>query len=370
MNRRAASNSPFPHRGKVGIGASATPLVALVAVVLALIAPTSHAVNYRWGDYDDKPLDWFASDEGRRIAHHILTYQSPDGGFPKNTDMASKPYEGDPADIQPMFDNGATYQHLPFLAHTFWATEDETYANAVINGIDYILAAQYQNGGFPQRYPLRGGYPDRITFNDGAMIGVMRFLQTVFEDPDYAFVGAERVVKAREAWGRGIALILKAQVVVGDKKTVWCAQHDAETLEPRGARSYEHPSLSGAESAGILFYLMELENPSREMVNAVVEGALWFESAALPGIRLERAEDGDRVIVDDPDAPPLWARFYQIDTNQPIFSGRDGVIKYALAEIERERRTGYSWYGNWGAGVAERFAVWMTRQDVLRQVFQ
>ena len=64
------------------------------------------------------------------------------------------------------------------------------------------------------------------------------------------------------------------------------------------------------------------------------------------------------MIVPDPNAPPLWARFYEIDTNRPFFCGRDGVKKYAMAEIEPERRNGYAWYGNWGRRVAERYARW------------
>ena len=59
-----------------------------------------------------------------------------------------------------------------------------------------------------------------------------------------------------------------------------------------------------------------------------------------------------------PNAPPLWARFYEIETNRPIFSGRDSVKKYDIAEIESERRNGYAWYGSWGEGVAKRYGQW------------
>jgi len=52
----------------------------------------------------------------------------------------------------------------------------------------------------------------------------------------------------------------------------------------------------------------------------------------------------DRVVVQDPAAAPIWARFYEIGTNRPIFVGRDSVVKYSVAEIEHERRVGYSWY--------------------------
>ena len=51
----------------------------------------------------------------------------------------------------------------------------------------------------------------------------------------------------------------------------------------------------------------------------------------------------DKVVVKDPSAPPLWARFYEIGTNKPIFCSRDGKPRETLAEISYERRNGYSW---------------------------
>lgn len=57
----------------------------------------------------------------------------------------------------------------------------------------------------------------------------------------------------------------------------------------------------------------------------------------------------DRVLVADPAAPPLWARFYEIGTNLPIYSGRDGVIRRNLAEIELERRASYNWIDQFAA---------------------
>ena len=48
-----------------------------------------------------------------------------------------------------------------------------------------------------------------------------------------------------------------------------------------------------------------------------------------------------------PSAEPLWARFYAIGTNRPMFVGRDGIVHDHLADIERERRLGYAWLGDW-----------------------
>jgi PelA/Pel-15E family pectate lyase len=159
---------------------------------------------------------------------------------------------------------------------------------------------------------------------------------------------------------RGVSLILKAQVRVDGKLTVWCAQHDAVTLAPVLGRTYEHPSLSGSESVAIVEFLMGVERPGPE-ITAAIEGAVaWFRRSAIHGLRVVEApmpgapHGRDRFAMADPSAPPLWARFYEVATNRPIFSDRDGVIKYSLAEIGIERRTGYSWYGTWPASLLER----------------
>ncbi|HTG87345.1 MAG TPA: pectate lyase, partial [Pyrinomonadaceae bacterium] len=63
--------------------------------------------------------------------------------------------------------------------------------------------------------------------------------------------------------------------------------------------------------------------------------------------------------VKDPEGKPSWARFYEIGSNRPIFSGRDGRVKYNLSEIEEERRTGYAWYGDWPAKLLkEDYPAW------------
>lgn len=62
----------------------------------------------------------------------------------------------------------------------------------------------------------------------------------------------------------------------------------------------------------------------------------------------------DVVVVPDPTAKPIWARYYEIGTNRPIFDGRDGIKQYELAAIERERRTGTAWYGSWPQSLIEK----------------
>ena len=334
------------------------PSFAAQADAAAPSAPPEAAAGVRWRDIDRQPADWYGTAEARAIAGSVRQYQTAAGGWPKNRDMTVPPSAAFLADTAydhraPTIDNGATYTQIRFLAAV--ASHDgadlELNRAAVVRGLQYLLAAQYANGGWPQYFPLRPGYYTHITFNDDAMIGVLELLRDVAAGGEpFAWVEPPLRARAAAAVGQGIACILRCQIVVGGRKTAWCAQHGEITFEPVPARAYEHVSLSGNESVGIVRFLMGVKDPSPEIV-AAIEGAIaWFESAKLTGIRLDTPpapglpQGHDRIVVADPSAPPLWARFYEIGTNRPIFSGRDSVIRYSLAEVEPERRGGYNWF--------------------------
>ena len=94
-------------------------------------------------------------------------------------------------------------------------------------------------------------------------------------------------------------------------------------------------------------------------------GGAWLREARIEGRRVERvpartcAGRVRRRGREDPSAPPIWARFYEIGTNRPLFLGRDGVAAGSLAEIEPERRTRYSWLGPYAADLLDRrYPAW------------
>ena len=310
-----------------------------------------------------KPDSWFASTEAKQVAAIILSFQCDAGGWPKNTDTISKAYDGDRSKLVPTFDNKATVDELRFMARMLNATKDETYRKSFDRGLAYVLSAQYPNGGWPQFFPLRKGYWDHITFNDDAMVRVLQLVREVATEKPYAFLDAKTRDACQQAFDRGIACILKCQIVVDGKPTVWCAQHDETTLAPAKARKYELPSFSGYESVGIVRLLMSLEKPSPE-VRSSIEGAVaWFEAHKVTGQRLvtEKDKDGkdNRVMIPDPKAPALWARFYDLKTGQPFVSDRDGIPKPTLAEIGYERRNGYSWFGEYARDLlAKDYPKW------------
>ncbi|MEX2142390.1 MAG: pectate lyase [Pirellulales bacterium] len=339
----------------------------VAAICLSFILSVSSADATVPSRYGNQSVEWFRSEVGRRIADNVVTWQSPRGSWPKNGDTASRPFAGESNKLEGTFDNGATTGELRFLAQALRATDELRYRHAFLKGLAHILEAQYPTGGWPQRYPAGRSYHRHITFNDNTMVRILEFLREVAESSDYAFLESDRRSAAMAAFDKGIQCILGCQIVVDGERKLWCAQHDEVDLRPRAARSYELESLSGAESAAILKLLMSLDNPSAEVQRAIHAGAAWYESAKITGIRVERM-GRDRVVVEDPDAPPIWARFSEIETNRPFFCGRDGVKKYRLSEIEAERRNGYSWYGGWASGLlAKEYPQWRLKHKLPKE---
>lgn len=348
---------------------------APLLLLLGLTAGVAAGAAVRWGEVNRQPADWYAGPEARAIAASVIQYQTKEGGWPKNTDMTKPPSREFLADERAdhraaTIDNGATTTQLRFLALVVTATKDEAARVAFERGFDYLLAAQYENGGWPQYFPLRPGYYTHITYNDNAMTAVLGVLRdTAQGKAPFAFVDEARRARAASAVDKAIACILRTQVKQAGKLTAWCAQHDEKTLEPVWARNFEPPSLSGAESVGLVKILMGVEKPSPEIIAAIEGAVAWLESVKIRGWRVESftgpAGERDRHVVSDPAAPPIWARFYELGTNRPLFLGRDKVFHYDFNEIERERRAGYSYLGDWPADLlAKDYPRWRAKHKL------
>lgn len=351
---------------------------SFTAILLAtLLVNLARGQDVNWKQSLNQEAAWYATSAAAQIADNLLLYQRDCGGWQKNIDMAAPIGEQQRLQLQPQrkknatIDNGATYTQLRFLAKLLSATNKSPskYQDAFNRGVDYLLSAQYENGGWPQEFPLESGYSRNVTFNDNAMIGVMTLLRHISQGEEpFAFVGEHRRAKAKQAIDLGVDAILKSQIVVNGRPTAWCAQCSEVDFRPTKARSYEHPSISGSESVGIVRYLMQIDSPSAEVVASIQNAVEWFDKSRIKGLRIERQplenspRGFDKAVVEDASAGDLWARFYEIETNQPIFSGRDGVIKRRLADIEIERRTGYSWYSSSPAAMLTKdYPRWQKR---------
>jgi PelA/Pel-15E family pectate lyase len=332
-----------------------------------------------------QPAAWYGGPEGRRIADIVISFQTPAGGWSKNLDMTVRRrmpgelFNGD-SDSKHLgsldldrpqklrwnyvgtFDNGATTTELRFLAKVITATgaaQDSPWRPAFLRGLDYILAAQFPNGGWPQVWPLQGGYHDAITYNDNAIVNVLQLLKDVAEGRnDFRFVPEATRKLAAAALQRGIECILDTQIVSNGRRTVWCQQYDALTLRPTSARNYEMPAQAAGESAGIMIFLMQLPHPDFKSVAAIQAAAAWFEKTKLHDVAYQAVGDEGRLLIPSPGAGPLWARYYEIGSDRPIFGDRDKTIHDTIREMSRKRRNGYGWFGDSPKRALEHYRRW------------
>lgn len=336
--------------------------------------------------------EWYKSDAAIQIANNIILFQRNDGGWSKNKDLTSiqgntalervsrKDYlieystqerdmiSNDKRRTDSTFDNGKTWTELRYLAKVYSATNREEYKLSFNRGLDLVLETQYENGGWPQlpdfenrwSWDMSRWNPDGlerlITFNDNVVVSLIELLKDIRDGlGDFQFVDNERKLLASDAVDKGISMILASQVYQNSRKTAWAAQIDERTFEPRWGRNFEPPSIDSGESVAVIELLMSLENPNEAVIEAIQLAVKWLDEVKILNTRvvrgtepfeaLGRANRLDAFIIEDSEAPPIWARMYELNTYKPVFASRNDTIYYNLADISMERRSGYGWYG-------------------------
>ncbi|KAF0152768.1 MAG: pectate lyase [Ignavibacteria bacterium] len=306
----------------------------------------------------------------KEIAWNLVKYQNKDGGWPKNIDWLAII---EPDSVKNLLsalyktstlDNRNTYSQAEYLAQAYLITKEEKFRKSSERAIDFVLNTQKSSGGW------RGWDVDAITYNDEVMTGAMKLLLDIKEEKEYFWwINKERKLKAEAALQKAIDITLKCQIVVDGNKTGWGQQHDHNTLQAVKARAYELPGISSLESAAIVKFLMLIKNPSPEIISAINSAVDWMQKSKLYEIRIVADKEDslktfynsrrpDRKLIKDETAPPIWARYYEIETNRPFFCNRDGIKVYSLSEVLPERRRGYAWYGYWPSDVLNLHTKW------------
>jgi len=346
--------------------------------------------THHWYDIFDKsnvinPLPGkpqYKPAEISKIADNILLYQKNNGGWPKNYDVFAILTEtqkdsliASKGHLNTTYDNGSTYTHIAALAVAYSVTKTEKYKSAAIKGLDFILASQYNNGGWPQYYPLESNYSRFITFNDGAFIGIMQLLKDIQDGkPQYAFIDSNLRDNLSIAYDKGFDCIIKTQINDTGKTTAWCQQYDEVTLKPVWARKFEPAGICNKESADLVIFLMSIDHPKTEIIEAIQNAVIWFLDSRIYNTReitvsaphvvtTYHVSETDKIIVVDSTAPPVWTRYYELKTHRPMFCDRDSKIVYSLAEVSRERRAGYGWYIYSPQQVLDKFPEWQKKWD-------
>ena len=208
-------------------------------------------------------------------------------------------------------------------------TLDEDWLTAAIDlGLRYVLESQYPNGGWPQWYPLRGGYHDHYTFNDND--NAINACIAVLLEAHRRYVRPNLLAAARK--GGDFIILLQGQ----PPQAGWSQQYD-RNLKPAWARKYEPPAICSAVTARNIRTLIDLYRYTGDEIylKTIPNAITWLDSSTI--------------------GPNLWARFYEIGNNRPIYGDRDGLIHYDYDELSEERKKGYAWRADFGSGVKDLY---------------
>jgi hypothetical protein len=225
-------------------------------------------------------------------------------------------------------DDNKTQSALRLLMHldATLGFKNATIHEATLYGLNALLAAQFPNGAWPQQFskhpdpdvcPVRpASYPASwsrefpnvryagfYTFNDNAMGDVMEVMALAFQ-----IYQDKRYLRAVERMGD---FILLAQMP--DPQPAWAQQYDLQ-MHPAWARKFEPPAITGGESQGVMETLLRIYQVTdrKQYLDAVPRAIEYLRRSQLPDGRL--------------------ARFYELQTNRPLYFTKDYVLTYSDAD--------------------------------------
>lgn len=339
---------------------------------LAILLMTFMAMNaqsykdLKWGEICSGKMgtEWYGSAEAISVADTLVSVQKTNGGWMKNDQFhklstseltARQKLTGDNGrNIHSCFDNYATTQEMRFLAKVYQQTHQQRFLDAFKRALDLIFeSGNSLKGGWAQYWPLSSdkfSYQNYITFNDDLMLNMMRILQDISEQKgDFAgLVDDATREKCKAQWDKAIECVINCQIDDNGVKAAWCAQHDAADFLPTEGRPHEMPSVSGYESANLLYYLMSINKPSEEIKQSIIAAVEWLkshkykENATVVDYTNAKGE-ADRHIVEK-QGTNLWGRFIQIggESGKKIYQKFYDKLK-ARGKSRAHHLTGYSY---------------------------
>ncbi|MDP2982815.1 MAG: pectate lyase [Candidatus Latescibacter sp.] len=207
------------------------------------------------------------------------------------------------------FDDETTSSSCQYLLDLYMATLDPVLLTPLMKGLNFVLEAQYPNGGWPQRYPLRyeythdglADYTSYYTFNDGVIPNNIFLLIDAWEK-----LGDEQYIKAAR---RGMDFYLLSQGP--EEQAGWSAQYNMN-IQPAQARSYEPAAWSTQITVGCLrdleqFYMI---TGDRRYLCPIPLAIRWLENS---------------IINRDPSKKYTHGRFLEVGTNKPLVAHRKGT---------------------------------------------
>ena len=273
-------------------------------------------------------------DAAAATAHALVKGQLHSGGWdyriefdPKERPRYAYRVDGPPGERArnvTTLDDDNTQSAVRFLMHVDRAIQqkDPKIHEATKFALDSLLAAQYPNGAWPQRFSgppqaeefpaLKANYPDQwprewpnvnyasyYTLNDQTladMIALMFEAAELYGDKRYFDAGR-----------RGGDFLILAQMP--EPQPAWAQQYNAQ-MQPAWARKFEPASITGGESQGAIRILMEVyrQTGDKKYLKPIPRALDYLAKSALPSGRM--------------------ARFYELKSNRPLYFTREYQLVY------------------------------------------
>lgn len=304
------------------------------------------AVNIEYELLTRTPAEWYGSDVAVRLAMRLALMQMPDGGWQTiqgkvktapltSDDRASLEEYRVQQPTKSGYNDGGTTNEVEGLARVYHATMQRWIVEHIEGGLRYMLDSQMPNGGWRLFWPVWSEmkYARSLSFKDMATARVAETLGKVGAGHVlYDFVDERLRAPAAEGAAKALDLILRLQQCRGGRRTGWCLNYDARTLEPMAGRAFEPIGVDSIVTGRMVEYLLRLPETvraERAICDAVRSAMRWLEDVAIRGIRWGRKDTQKKhptdwhVLFDD-EARPCWARVYGLDDNLPVYGDPDG----------------------------------------------
>ncbi len=217
------------------------------------------------------------------------------------------------------FDDEVTKHCSEFLLRIYLEKHDEAYLPSLQKAIDFVLQSQYDNGGWPQRYPLmydhpfkgKADYSSFVTLNDNVMEENIDFLMQC-----YTSLGTEKLKEPITKAMNRLRDLQQPEPYAG-----WADQYTPDDLKPAHARSYEPRAVNTATTAGMVYKMIDFYKLTgdKKYLEGIPKAIAFIESMKLPDelasrVRRTPLQEGEILV----------PRFIDPDNGKPLYIHRKG----------------------------------------------
>lgn len=226
------------------------------------------------------------------------------------------------------FDDKITQGAIEFLIDADAVLDEPWLTDGIRLGLEFMIKSQFDNGAWPQWYPLRGGYHDYYTFNDHAINDCIDLMLKAHKT-----YGNEEYLRSAVKGGRFIILSQGKSPQSG-----WAQQYSHD-MKPAWARRFEPPGICSAVTVNNIRTLTRLYiyTEDKTFLAPIGPAIEWLNNSAI--------------------APGKWARLYEPGTNRPVYGDRENGNKiiYDYSKVSQKEKSSYGWQGEYGIGSSIAF---------------